>query len=550
MSLMSALYVGSGGLRVSQNALNTTAHNVSNADTTGYTRQQVQLGNMSYNTVKLKYKGESNSQIGLGVMYTSTRQVRDTFLDRTYRLESGRSAFYEVSYNTLVQTENILGEAEPSQNPFQNALDNLWTAVQELAKEPNSAVNQGLLVQRASQFIAEADTVKNELYTYQDNLNTQVSDTVAKINQYGQAIKELNHQILKIESAGVENANDLRDQRNYYLDQLGELCNMSYSTDAFGNVEIKVEGEIFLSRDTVYEIGLYRDTNGFYTPYWPQMAKDIINPDGTAGIDISNAKVVNTDRPISAALNTDVGKLEGLLRARGDHRANYTDLDKDVYDSISDSLMMNIEAEFDQLIHNVVTQMNDILAEASDPKSGYLCNADGSPIQLFEKVSGKTYSYDAITDTWVKEEDDPDYPENMMTVGNIILNQDLMKQPTLLSFVRADQSTDFETAKKLAEAFSEEKYILNPNLETPSNFSDYYINLVNQVGTSGSVYKSLVENQEDTVSSTEEARQQIIGVSTDEELTYMIKFQNAYNAASRYINAVDELLQNLINSMA
>ena len=134
MSLMSALYVGSSGLRVSQNALNTTAHNVSNADTTGYTRQQVQLGNMSYNTVKLNYKAEANSQIGLGVMYTSTRQVRDVFLDRTYRLESGRSAFYEVSYNTLTQIENMLGEAEPSMNPFQNALDNLWSAVQELAK--------------------------------------------------------------------------------------------------------------------------------------------------------------------------------------------------------------------------------------------------------------------------------------------------------------------------------------------------------------------------------------------------------------------------------
>lgn len=549
MSLMSALYVGSSGLRVSQNALNTTAHNVSNADTTGYTRQQVQLGNMSYNTVKLNYKAEANSQIGLGVMYTSTRQVRDVFLDRTYRLESGRSAFYEVSYNTLTQIENMLGEAEPSMNPFQNALDNLWSAVQELAKEPNSAVNQGLLVQRAAQFLEEANTVHNELYTYQDNLNTQVADAVDQINQYGNAIRELNNQILKIESAGVENANDLKDRRNYYLDQLGELCNMTYSTDPFGNVEIKIEGEIFLTRDHVYEIGLYRDTNGFYTPYWPQMASETVYADGTTGVDITNAKVVNTDREISAALNTDVGKLEGLLYARGDHRANYTDLDRDKYDSISSSLMMNIEAEFDQLIHHVVTQINDILADASDAQNGYLCNADGSPIQLFEKIAGEAYTYDEATGSWVKEEDDPNQPETMFTIGNIILNQDLMKQPTLLSFVKPDMSTDFETAEKLAAAFSTEIYILNPNLETPSNFSDYYINLVNQVATSGSVYKSLVDNQEDTVASTEEARQQILGVSTDEELTYMIKFQNAYNASSRYINAVDELLENLINSM-
>ncbi len=549
MSLMSALYVGASGLRVSQNALNTTAHNVSNADTTGYTRQQVQLGDMTYDTVKLNYKAEANNQIGLGVMYTSTRQVRDMFLDQTYRLESGRSAFYEVSYNTLLQIENVLGEAEPSMNPFQNALDNLWSAIEELAKEPNSAVNQGVLVQRGAQFLEEANTVHAELLTYQDNLNMQVVDTVEQINTYGKAIRELNYQILKIESAGVENANDLKDQRNYYLDQLGELCNMTYSTDPFGNVEVKIEGENFLTREHVYEIGLHRDTNGFYTPYWPQMATEIVYADGTVGVDITNAKVVNTDREISAALNTDVGKLESLLYARGDHRANYTDLAVDKYDSISSSLMMNIQAEFDQLIHHVVTQINDILAEASDPDSGYLCNADGSPLQLFEKVSGESYIHDDATDTWTKVEDDPNYPDTMFTVGNIIINQDLMKQPTLLSFVKKDQSTDFETAAKLAEAFNAENYILNPNLTTPSNFSDYYINLVNQVGTSGYVYKSLVENQEETVASTEEARQQIIGVSTDEELTHMIKFQNAYNASSRYINAVDELLQNLLNAV-
>ena len=104
-------------------------------------------------------------------------------------------------------------------------------------------------------------------------------------------------------------------------------------------------------------------------------------------------------------------------------------------------------------------------------------------------------------------------------------------------------------AKKLADAFNAEDYTLNPNLTTPSNFSDYYINLVNQVGTSGYVYKSLVDNQEETVASTHEAREQIHGVSTDEELTHMIKFQNAYNASSRYINAVDELLQNLLNAV-
>ncbi len=549
MSLMSALYVGASGLQTHQNALNTTAHNVSNADTTGYTRQQILFGDMSYNTVKVNYKAISNNQIGLGVVYTSTRQVRDTFLDLTYRKESGRSAFYEVSYSTLLQIENILGEPAPAENSFQKVIDNLWSAVQELSKNPESAVNQGLLVQRASQFINQADTIREELNSYQDNLNTQIQKNVDLINQYGNAIYELNKEILKIECGGKESANDLRDQRNYYLDELGALCNMSYSEDSFGNIKVRIEDMDFVTRDQVFEIALDKDLEGFYTPYWPQMATKTVDENGDTVIDISNAKVVNTDREISSIINTDVGKLEGLLYARGDHRANYTDLAEDKYDGISRSLIMNVQAEFDQLIHNIVTGMNDILAEASDPASGYLCNADGSPIQLFEKGTTDNYTWNEDTGEWEKVEEDPERAETLYTVGNIIMNANLLKQPSLLSFVRPDDSADYETTAKLADAFDAEIHILNPNLTTPANFSDYYNNLVIQVINGGYVYKKLVEDQEATVSATEDARQQIHGVSTDEELTYMIQFQNAYNASSRYINAVNELLENLINSM-
>ena len=67
MPLMGSLYIGNSGLQTSQNALNTTAHNMTNADTTGYVRQQVQLGTKVYNTIKVDYKSVSNQQVGLGV---------------------------------------------------------------------------------------------------------------------------------------------------------------------------------------------------------------------------------------------------------------------------------------------------------------------------------------------------------------------------------------------------------------------------------------------------------------------------------------------------
>ena len=130
MPLMGSLYIGSSGLQTSQNALNTTAHNLSNVDTTGYTRQQVQQSNRAYVTLSTDPKSISNKQTGLGVTYSRVKQVRDYFLDKTYRKESGRSMFYEVSTEVMEEVESQLGELNGE--AFQTTMTDFWTAIQEL----------------------------------------------------------------------------------------------------------------------------------------------------------------------------------------------------------------------------------------------------------------------------------------------------------------------------------------------------------------------------------------------------------------------------------
>ena len=110
MSLMGSLYIGTSGLRTADNALNTTAHNMSNLDTQGYTRQQVAQGTRNYLTLS-KSATTNWKQTGLGVNYTRTRQERDWILDKNYRRESGRMAFYDVSAAALEEIEYILGES-------------------------------------------------------------------------------------------------------------------------------------------------------------------------------------------------------------------------------------------------------------------------------------------------------------------------------------------------------------------------------------------------------------------------------------------------------
>ena len=549
MPLMGSLYIGKSGLQTGQNALNTTAHNMSNADTVGYVRQQVLLGTSIYNTIKTDVHAVSNQQIGLGVTYSKTRQVRDYFLDQTYRKESGRCEFYQVSKDALEEIEFLLDEMNGE--TFQSSLKNLWESVQELSKHPNNVVTQGLLVERCSEFLSRADSVYSGLKDYQLNLNNTVQAKVNAINDHAKGIKELNDKIRRIEVAGFEEANDLRDARNQLIDELAGMANISYTEDTEGNVCIQLEGEDLVKRDVVYEIGLYTDsTTGFYTPFWVHNATWTLNAEGQRDYDITGAEVFNMEQVISSDLNTDVGSLKSTLLARGDHIANYTDLKEGNYkNSVSQSVVMNVMAEFDQLVHNIATTMNKVLADAAEKAyaqgdTKYLRDANGDPIQIFQKVGSKGYNADH---TYMEEEDD--MPATLYTIDNIQINQLLLQQPSLLGFVRSDESVDFDTMTAMKEAFMAENNVLNPNVKKQSNFEDYYGDLISQVANSGSIYGSILTNQQETVDSTFSAREQIIGVSQDEELSNMIKYQNAYNAASRYINVIDEMLEHILSTL-
>ncbi len=551
MPLMGSLYIGASGLQSGQNALNTTAHNLTNIDTTGFTRQQTLLSSKRYITISKNPAAVSDQQYGIGVNLSAVRQVRDYFLDQTYRKESGRSTFYEASTDVLGEVENVLGELNGED--FQTSLTNLWTAVQELSKDPSSSVTQGLLVQRSAEFINRANAVYQDITNYQDNLNKQIKEKVTTINQYGKQIQALNDQIRKIECGGIEHANDLRDTRNQILDELGKLCKMTYSEDSTGNVSVRIENSDFVRGDLFYEIGLdASDATGFYTPFWIKDAEYTVLADGTKKYNIEGAEVFNLDQTVSSSLDTDIGGLKALLLARGDHRSNYTDINNN-YDSISQSIVMNVQAEFDQMIHSVTTRINGILAEVYDPSRGYMCDKDGSPLQLFQKVT--TDGYEKVTDaggnvTWKYAEEDPTRTDTLYTLGNLQVNANLLREPSMLSFKKADGSADYDTTDKLKAAFTDESYTLNPNVLKKTTFVDYYKDLVSQVANTGSAFRNIYENQQTTVEATYNAREQIVGVSSEEELSNMIRFQNAYNASSRYINVINELLEHIISTLA
>ena len=558
MSLFGSLYIGVSGLQTSNNALNTTAHNMSNLDTQGYTRQQVAQGTRPY--IMIGRSATSWTQTGLGVNYTRTRQERDAILDRNCRRESGRMAFYDVSAAALEEIEYILGESNEGHefsvaligdHTGSNAQDGLWGAIQELAKDPTASVNQNLFVTKAYEFLTKAQKVYNSLCEYQDNMNKEVKRDVDRINAIAQEIAELNKRIVRVE-AGPENANDLRDRRNYLLDELGKLGSIAYSEDPLGYVSVRFEQTDLVKGTSVYEMALYQDPQtGFYTPYWKTLASFKLDENGEPIVTkegIEGAKVFDLTQKVSSEYNTDIGSLKSTLLARGDHRATHNELDDINPDGkyeegwynthVSQSIVMNVQAEFDKLVHLVTTKINDILAEAADrareinPDSDYLRDKDGNPYQLFQRAA-----------------EGGDKPDTGWTVRNMLVNPELRQNPSLLTFRLDEHSEDNETMEALKKAFEEYAYTLNPNVTTPVNFVNFYKNLVAQIANTGSVFRAVQDNQAVATDALLYAREEIVGVSSDEELTNMIMYQNAYNASSRYINVISEMLDHLLSTL-
>ena len=540
MSLFGSLFVGTSGLQTSQNALNTVAHNMVNSDTVGYTRQQVAQVTRSYNTLSTTNSAISYQQVGLGVSYAEVRQVRDVFLDQSYRIESGRKGFYDVSCDAIEEAEEIFQELDGE--AFANTLKNLWESVQELSKDPSNTVNQGIFIQRCSEFVTRSHVVYEDLGTYQDDLNYSVKQKVDKINSIGDDIVKINEQILKIESAQVEQANDLRDKRNQLIDELSSYAKISTDTDAEGNITIQIEGVDFVTAGDCKKMALDIDeVTGFYTPYWESLA----TKDPATGVptkeSIRSARVFNMDQEISTDMNTDIGSLKSTLLARGDKRTTYKDLAPDKYDGIKNSVAMNVMAEFDQLIHDITTEINKVFEDAANaagahPASKYLRDENGDPYKIFTVASNEESLKSGV-------------PEDDYITPNILINEVLKQAPSLLGFIRPDGVVDQNCADSLKNVFTNENHTLNPEVKTPTNLLEFYNNLISQVSNTGYIMRGISANQEITVTNIAASREEILGVSTDEELSNMIKFQNAFNASSRYINVVSQMLEHIINTL-
>ncbi len=528
MGSISSLSRAVSALLTSQSALNTTAHNITNANTRGYVRQQVIMSDSRYLTIGTSRN--SGMQVGLGTDVQVIRQVRDQFLDSAFREENSRLGFYGSKSSAIEEVENILGEIEGES--FSKILNNLWESMSELVKSPEGLETRGTFIQNATIFIEKSNLIMGQLQDYQKNLNNEVMNNVKRINEIGNEIQSLNEIIAKNEVHGAK-ANDYRDQRNLLIDELSTMVDISYREDVNNNLIVSIENVPFVTVGNVNELDLTyaEDKSLLVDPYWPHLSDLSTDPP-------QYHKLYNFDVPTTTAANNDKGSLKGLLLARGSRTANYTDLNDagEFTKDIKPSEIMTVQAQFDNLIHGIVTMINDTVAPPGSTDGPYGLNGEQG-IEIFSRL---------YVDRSVAEDENNEY--SLYSAGNLKMNEEVVLDYNKICLSReegvdGDSSVVEELLAKWKAPFSN----IDPTLNGELNYVDYYNSFVSNVGTMGSSINNQVSNQLLLTVQIDNQRSQLMGVSSDEELSNMMKYQHAYNAATRVVNVVDEMIERVVN---
>ncbi|APF28091.1 flagellar hook-associated protein FlgK [Clostridium sporogenes] len=233
--LFGTLNIGKSGMFAQQGAINTTSHNIANANTEGYSRQRVEL-----QTTRPYCKPSMNSaagpgQVGTGVQIVAINRVRDSFLDYQTRVELGVQGHFSSRHKFLSQIENILNE--PTDVGISKLFGKFFDAWHDLSINPQNSNAKSVVMEQASALADELNHTFNELSKLKENTQREIQQTVFEVNSILDQINQLNQEIIQVKVAGQQ-PNDLMDRRDLLLDKLSAKFGIEIDKENFEGINL------------------------------------------------------------------------------------------------------------------------------------------------------------------------------------------------------------------------------------------------------------------------------------------------------------------------
>lgn len=608
------LNIAASGLSAFQASVNTTANNIANVQTQGYTRQTTNLESSDPLRVYTRY-----GSTGTGVSAVSITQERNLYYDTKYWENSSSAGFFSQKIYYLDQIQEVLRD-DSTQDGFTTIFSKMFNGLDTLKTNGADESVRNQFIHQAQSLCTYFNALSQNLTELQEDCNEEIKSTVSNINSISQKVAMLNKEINMIEVRGGH-ANELRDQRANLIDELSSIVSVetqefvvhnSNGQDLGGtnyrvmiNGQMLVDGNDYRTLECVsseYKQNL-SDADGMYSIVWEDTKMDFAATTGTAGgslkalfsvrdgnnkenlkgtisevsadgmqITIKNPTVTDPNAlniPANGQVmlggkhytyeswSAEVGE-DGitsftftLSEALEGDPAAYANKTLSCGNSVDAMGVPYYQAQINEFIRNFTQAFNDIEKKGVD--------LNGSPMGSFfvgESVTGTIYDVDeydaAIAAARAAQEAGGTYQYTLtsemdsyykVTASTVEVNARSLQDPTYFStateiingqdkFDIAEELLTLQKGVKMFRGDSAESFLetllsdITVDVNKTEIYSNNYTNLCNTIN-----------NQRISVS----------GVDEDEEAVNLVKFQNAYNLASKVISVMSEIYNKLIN---
>ena len=597
------LTIASSGLSAYQAALNTTANNISNEQTKGYSRQAANLSASDALRVNAKY-----GSMGSGVTVNSIKQIRSEYYDTKYWQNQASLGLYETKLGYLEQIENYFID-DDTEKGFSTILNKMFNSLDTLTHPAGDTNVRQQFISDAQSFMTYFNSVATGLGQIQDSVNEEIKSTVENINAIGKKISLLNKQINVIEVQGGY-ANELRDQRALLIDELSSIVPTEVSEVPVTNSKhpdmqtganyytVKINGQKFVDTYEYSELTCVArkntinqsDREGMYEIVWADTGNSFkAGSDSSSGslkalFDIRDgnnsenfrgsikgvtASTITISNPSITNVNAMTMPAEGVLTIDGKNY-NYTDFTfttdadgnvKEYTFTLENQLSADQQAKLDGKQASIgesidamgvpyyLAQMNEFLRNFAGSFNDIMNSADakdlnGNSTDYFSFFTGthtKTGEEYVLSNAAGVYSAKASNSYYQLTCGNACVSNIAVKDPTTIATTTTNAADAYDLVEKMLKLKSDTE------LYRGGGADDFLECMYSDISVDSQKSKIFQKNYSNISNAIDKQRMAVSGVDKDEEAIDLVKFQNAYNLSSKMVSVLAEIYDKLIN---
>lgn len=481
MSISNLYNIGVTGVRAQRLALDVTGENIANVNTEGYSRQQVLFTEDNVNS-------SGGFQLGTGVKVTAIQRSYDSLLQ--LQLVKGGGALQQsaVEQNALQRIEPLFNEL--GSDGLGKAISDYFGAWQDLSTNPTGTAERQAVYTRGQILTDTFHQVSSGLQATKDIANASLAEITASVTDMAANIARLNGMITTSEQLGNgSSANELRDQRDLLVRQLGEKAGISYRENSDGTVDVTMAGHELVTGQNFAQVYVY--------PVGSQSSSDIymtkVGKPPIKGVDplsqLPTDDKIYTTANASAGTNqlSYLGELGGTLNVR-------------------DHIVPDIKAKLDAIASNLVNDVN------TAHLAGFYFDSSGA-----QQAAGNFFDPLQVTASGISL--DSALTPATIAAGNVASGSAVPGNNGNAQIIAALQATTIGSS---------------------------YTSLVSEIGVSVQNANNVTANNQSYIKQISTLRESNSGVSLDEELTNLIKYQRAFEGSAKLISTATEMLDVII----